>query len=545
MVDYSDDELDDSDDWVPRKKGKGKSRQLVVRGKGKKGRRGATESQLLKWAKTGYGLGSEATAGLKEKLSTQFTELSKQGTAVYKDVHRKAKAMRSSAFEAMLLKATWPDDDQVAAEVLNEIIKHSIPAFKYGRSSADDDPYHMTLHKLWTKMCEKDWRTVTKSVFILHCISRDCQTDSCQRFAGAMKAMSKVRNPKNPTHKYFDSRMVSGELDEESKAFKKFVASYWAYVLHRARSFSAKFAELKDLGVKTPESKAVAALNKAQAAISKALECRMEEGLSKVKLREKCNAITGQACRSVSADLRDLWKQFVPKVEMLARGQFDQSKGKAEDADVARLLEFTKELKEQISSYLGWAQASFQPRRVKISTELEEGLDIADIDTLIVKFGGNPDSSSDADTVESVTGISGGHVARKRAVVEDSEEDSEEEDDDDEYSDEDSDDADDDSDDEDSDDDDSEGVDSDADDDSDDEDSDDDDSEGADSDDQDDSEDEDDSEEDESEDASDDDDEEDSDDDDNSDDGDDESDDDEGNSDDYDDSDDESDESDD
>jgi len=26
----------------------------------------------------------------------------------------------------------------------------------------------MTLHKLWTKMCEKDYRTVVKSLYLLH-----------------------------------------------------------------------------------------------------------------------------------------------------------------------------------------------------------------------------------------------------------------------------------------------------------------------------------------------------------------------------------------
>lgn len=387
---YDDDDTDDSDDdYVPRgKKGKS-SRQLVVRGKGKKGRRGAKENQLMKWAKTGYGLGSEATAGLKEKLSAQFADISKSGTAMYKDVHRKAKAMRSSAFEAMLLKATWPDDEPVPSEVLNEIIKHSIPAFKYGKSSADDDPYHMTLHKLWTKMCEKDWRTATKSIFILHCISRDCQADSCLRFAAAIKAMSKVRNPKNPTHKYFDGRMVSGELDEEGKVFRKFVASYWAYVLHRSKTFSAKFTELKELGARTPEKKAVQILKKAEAAIIKALECRMEDGLTKAKMRLKCNHITGHACRCVSADLRDLWKQFVPKVEMLAQRGFDQDKGKAEDGEVLGLLQFTKDLKGKIESYLGWAQSSYQAKRIKISTELDEKVgEINDIDELIGQFGG-------------------------------------------------------------------------------------------------------------------------------------------------------------
>ena len=42
--------------------------------------------------------------------------------------------MKSSAFEGMLLRATWPGNDAVPQELLDEIIKHSIPAFKYGRS---------------------------------------------------------------------------------------------------------------------------------------------------------------------------------------------------------------------------------------------------------------------------------------------------------------------------------------------------------------------------------------------------------------------------
>jgi hypothetical protein len=42
--------------------------------------------------------------------------------------------MKSSAFEGILLKATWPSDVVVAQEVLTDLIKYSIPAFKYTRS---------------------------------------------------------------------------------------------------------------------------------------------------------------------------------------------------------------------------------------------------------------------------------------------------------------------------------------------------------------------------------------------------------------------------
>ncbi len=41
--------------------------------------------------------------------------------------------MKSSPFEGLLLKATWPGNEPVPKQILNEIIKYSIPAFKYCR----------------------------------------------------------------------------------------------------------------------------------------------------------------------------------------------------------------------------------------------------------------------------------------------------------------------------------------------------------------------------------------------------------------------------
>jgi hypothetical protein len=45
--------------------------------------------------------------------------------------------LRSSAFEGMLLKATWPGNSPVPPEILGEIIKYSIPAFKFSSSVSD------------------------------------------------------------------------------------------------------------------------------------------------------------------------------------------------------------------------------------------------------------------------------------------------------------------------------------------------------------------------------------------------------------------------
>lgn len=110
----------------------------------------------------------------------------------------------------MLLKATWPSDAEAPTELINQIVKYSIPAFKYSKyvrthfvyrvvscsncvkmcsqdADADSDPYLMTLHKLWTKMCEEDWRSAAKALFILHTVSRDCAPDQCRKFAAALK----------------------------------------------------------------------------------------------------------------------------------------------------------------------------------------------------------------------------------------------------------------------------------------------------------------------------------------------------------------------
>jgi hypothetical protein len=94
--------------------------------KGKSKKR--SKYEVVQWdgnRKKSSGFG--AAAGLKERLE----KLAKTGQAAYKDVYRRAKVVRSSAFEGLLLKATWPGDDPVPADILHEIVKYSIPAFKF------------------------------------------------------------------------------------------------------------------------------------------------------------------------------------------------------------------------------------------------------------------------------------------------------------------------------------------------------------------------------------------------------------------------------
>jgi hypothetical protein len=93
--------------------------------------------KLKKTSKRKKDVGPWSNRGKKSKASsfkTRLEKLAKQGQFVYKDVYRRAKVLRSSAFEAMLLKATWPSNDPVQPDILGEIIKYSIPAFKYSNA---------------------------------------------------------------------------------------------------------------------------------------------------------------------------------------------------------------------------------------------------------------------------------------------------------------------------------------------------------------------------------------------------------------------------
>lgn len=96
-----------------------------------------SRSQLIPW-----GSSSASKSGKKKRkrslglklLKDGLEGLTKTGQAAYKDFYRKAKVLKSSAFEGILLKATWPSNDPIPSELLSEIVKYSIPSFKYARS---------------------------------------------------------------------------------------------------------------------------------------------------------------------------------------------------------------------------------------------------------------------------------------------------------------------------------------------------------------------------------------------------------------------------
>jgi len=78
--------------------------------------------------------------------------------------------------------------------------------------------------------------------------------------------MSRTRNPKKPTHKYFDLRLMN-DLDAASEVYEDFVVQYAKYVLYRAKTFSGKFEELKKIEDTDKIKTVVAQLKKAKQCI--------------------------------------------------------------------------------------------------------------------------------------------------------------------------------------------------------------------------------------------------------------------------------------
>eukprot|EP01031_Cornospumella_fuschlensis_P033245 gene33245-40221_t len=108
--DNNEDDDDYEEDRIPFS-GKSKSR-----GKG-----GNKKMQLIPWGSGGGGKGTNKKKGFfnfKDKLES----ITKVGQSLTKDSYRRLKVLRSSSFEGILLKATWPGNDPVPPELLTEIV---------------------------------------------------------------------------------------------------------------------------------------------------------------------------------------------------------------------------------------------------------------------------------------------------------------------------------------------------------------------------------------------------------------------------------------
>merc|ERR1740130_2556591 len=116
------------------------------------------------------------------------------------------------------------------------------------RSSAMGvNPYEKTLHKLWNKISEPDWRTTLKGTTLLHHISRDTRPRDGRRFADYFKVLKRARKSRSSKKKlkysYFNTKAVTASLYPAGEPYAAHCKSYFVYVTERLRCFTARFSE--------------------------------------------------------------------------------------------------------------------------------------------------------------------------------------------------------------------------------------------------------------------------------------------------------------
>mmetsp|Transcript_8459 Transcript_8459/g.26371 ORF Transcript_8459/g.26371 Transcript_8459/m.26371 type:complete len:504 (-) Transcript_8459:236-1747(-) len=161
------------------------------------------------------------------------------------EASRLAKAYYSSEYEKFLLTATWPSDQRIPPHLTKRLVESVARFPARPHALPDDDPYRVTLRKLWKKMVEKDWRTSLKALTLVHALSRSTPVRNSRALSRVLKNMLGDVDPKTG-RKYFNRRDLVALKRDDRKA--RLVDAYNGLVLRRALLFAAKFDDVAKPG---------------------------------------------------------------------------------------------------------------------------------------------------------------------------------------------------------------------------------------------------------------------------------------------------------
>lgn len=189
----------------------------------------------------------------------------------------------------MLLTATWPNDDPVPKKILNEIVKHSIPAFKFSKVMeflkyflsyfSNIISIQIIIHTIWlptsygakcvsrigvqrsnryTSFIQLQENVLTmraQSSLKLYGIIVPVMSHAKYLYIyyiylylislrhsniSILSTLSRKRYPKYPDYRYFDARLA-GDVNEGGIPFQQFLLSYSTFVTSRIKYFSPKW----------------------------------------------------------------------------------------------------------------------------------------------------------------------------------------------------------------------------------------------------------------------------------------------------------------
>ena len=235
--DYDD---DDEDDF-----GGGSSRQMTYY----KPRRKPTGPSMLQRAQAMAKEASSRGMEMSKVAAARAKDLASEAAVKGQEASRLAKAYYSSEYEKFLLTATWPSEERVSPQLAKRLVESVARFPARPHALPDDDPYRVTLRKLWKKMIEKDWRTTQKALYLLHALSRSTPTKNARALSRTLKSMVGDADPKTG-RKYFSRRELVTLRGDDGAEYGAVVDAYAGFVLRRALLFAGTFEE-----VATPKKK--------------------------------------------------------------------------------------------------------------------------------------------------------------------------------------------------------------------------------------------------------------------------------------------------
>ncbi|CAM9466656.1 unnamed protein product [Ectocarpus fasciculatus] len=247
--------------------------------------------------------GAAIASALRQKMGTAAEAVGQAGSlaaSTSQKLKREVKLVVSGSWESALLKVTWPDD-LPPDETLVLSMVDAVKTFKKDRDVTKNSAEHrVLLRKLWAKMSEPDWRTVSKAVYLFHSILRDLPVEHHAILKIFLGKMSREWDKKTAC-RYFDLDVLC-RVSEEGEAFRSFVDRYGTYVFKRAEGFNARFQELDTMQDEEGWEHVVTTLAKAQKAIDLGVACQPQP--------EEETELTVLCLRNTALDLHQLWRRF-------------------------------------------------------------------------------------------------------------------------------------------------------------------------------------------------------------------------------------------
>jgi hypothetical protein len=209
-----------------------------------------------------------------------------------KDFLREVKGSHSSEFECAMIKATRPNGEPAKEKHVARLVE-TIATFPMATAArpSSTDYYTMMLHKLWSRMAEKDWRSVAKAVYIFHRMALALDPELHREFA---KRYSALRNaPHKKSHGLYFSSKTLTHVRPGDEVYAAFLGTYAAFVLDRFALFSGRYEECFE---GQPSERQLQLLGSACRVLDRALRVDVEAGVTDQKVAIHCLELVVRDC---------------------------------------------------------------------------------------------------------------------------------------------------------------------------------------------------------------------------------------------------------